>query len=93
MPYSLQKVDGTAGDSGQMSLLVWEENGEVKYENNASPRVGCIIRVGSIFGRSYASQDYWQTSLIEEILDEWKDNDKECIRFKTKNSIYIWKKW
>lgn len=93
MPYSLQKVDGTSGDSGQMSLLVWEENGEVKYEHNASPRVGCIIRVGSVFGRSYSSQDYWQTSVIEEILDKWNDDDKECVRFKTKNSIYIWKRW
>lgn len=89
--YSLYKTDGSAGDSGPLSMLMWEEHDEVKYQHSARPRVGCCIRVGSISARSFSQQDWWQTSLITEITDEWRDDNKDCVRFKTQNSTYIWK--
>jgi hypothetical protein len=48
----------------------------VEHENNARPRVGVALRVGSMFARSYSHQDWWQTTLITEITDEWEDTDE-----------------
>jgi hypothetical protein len=95
------------GDSGPMSNAYWISTKEeaiknnwqfieypnlvVAYEYNAKPRVGVSIRVGSPYARSYSAQDWWQTTEITEILDEWIEDDITCIKFKTKNSIYIWK--
>ena len=87
MRYSLQKVDGYNGDSGPMSMAIWSDGNEIQYEKNARPRVGVVMRVGSMFSRSYAPQDWWQTSYIEEILEERED----YVKFRTKNSIYEWK--
>lgn len=87
MKYSLYKLDGRGGDSGPMSMLLYYEGEELKFENNARPRIGAAIRVGSIAGRTYAAQDWWQTSLIEEILEERED----YVKFRTINSIYEWK--
>jgi hypothetical protein len=95
------------GDSGPMSDAYWITTKEeaiannwkyIEYptvviacEHNAKPRVGVSMRVGSPYARSYASQDWWQTTKITEILDVWMEDDIECIKFRTKNSIYIWK--
>ena len=87
MRYSLQKVDGIGGDSGPMSQAIFTDGNEVRYENEARPRVGVVMRVGSMFSRSYAPQDWWQTSYIEEILEERED----YVKFRTKNSIYEWR--
>ncbi len=84
---SLQRTRDGAGDSGAMSMALWQEDGEIKYEHGARPRVGVAMRVGSISGRSYSSQDWWQTTLITEILSE----SEEEIHFRTGNSEYIWK--
>jgi hypothetical protein len=70
----------------------------VEEEVNARPRAGVAMKVGSMFARTYSRQDYWQTTIITEITDEWQDTDEEgkvteCVRFKTGNSTYIWKEF
>lgn len=89
MTYSLKKVgDHPVGDSGGMSMLLWvDKDGKVQSEHNARPRVGTCIRVGSIYARTYQSQDWWQTSNIEEILVD----ELRYVKFRTRNSIYEWK--
>jgi hypothetical protein len=88
MTYSLTKEgNGSIGDSGLMSIFIYEKDGNVEYEDNARPRVGGVMRVGSHYTRSYQNQDYWQTSMITEILEETDDT----VKFKTLNSIYTWK--
>lgn len=79
------------GDSGGMSLCVWVEGGDIKYEDGI-PTVGKHIRVGSIYARTMQSQDWWQTNKIVEILEDTKTDDEHFIRFKTKSgSEYHWK--
>ena len=93
MRYSLIKVteneyDHSCGDSGSMSRwYTATKDDEIIKEENARPKVGGVIRVGSSFSRSYSKQDWWQTSQIEEILEE---TDTYC-KFRTRNSIYEWK--
>lgn len=98
MTYALQKVEGHGGDSGKMSDLytpITDEDGnfiDAKITHNARPEVGSVIRVGAHYARSYSSQDWWQTTLITEILKEWTDeHGTEFVEFKTENSTYIWK--
>jgi hypothetical protein len=101
------KIIEYKGDSGPMSDAYWRTTKEeaeknnwkyeeypnmvVAIEHNAKPRVGVVMRVGSPYGRSYSAQDWWQTTEVTEILEEWMEDDIECIKFRTKNSIYIWK--
>jgi hypothetical protein len=96
MAYSLRRTRDGAGDSGLMSVALWvdqeAENG-VSHEHNAKPRVGVSMRVGGAFARSYSAQDWWQTTLITEILEERTDPEDPnflYIRFKTGNSEYEW---
>jgi len=93
MTYSLRRTRDGAGDSGNMSLALWfsrdEENG-YGHEDNAEPRVGVIMRVGSTYARSYQEQDWWQTTLITEILETRETPDGKYVRFKTGNSEYEW---
>jgi hypothetical protein len=97
MTYSLRRTRDNAGDSGPMSMAivpVYDDSGnivDVVYEDTARPRVGAIMRVGTMFARSFSAQDWWQTTLITEITDEWKEDDADCVRFNTGNSTYIWK--
>ena len=88
MPYHLWKVgDPCTGDSGGMSMALWDEGEQVKTENDARPQVGKVIRVGSIYARSYQQQDWWQTSEIKEILEESQDR----VKFLTNSgSTYVW---
>jgi hypothetical protein len=85
MPSMYRESDG-AGDTGSVSLAIWEEDGELKHEHGAKPRVGVQMQVGSVTARTYASQDYWQTTTITEILEE----SETRVKFKTGNSVYIW---
>ena len=93
MTYSLRRTRDGAGDSGTMSLALWldeeSENG-VGREDNAEPRVGVAMRVGSAYGRSYSPQDWWQTTFITEILETRETPDGKYVRFKTGNSEYEW---
>lgn len=84
--YSLRRERDGAGDSGGMSTIFWVENGLIRYENFAKPRVGASIRVGATYARSYAAHEYWQTTLVTEILEATENR----IRFKTENSVYVW---
>lgn len=100
MPYSLRRTRDGAGDSGQMSLAMIptfeQDTGKVmdiEYIDNARPQIGASMRVGSSYARSFSAQDWWQTTLITEILEERIDEDgTEYVRFKTSNSEYEWKK-
>lgn len=99
MPYSLHRIGDNAGDSGSMSdAYHWpngqENGGYAEVIHDSKPFVGAVIRVGTLFSRSFSNQDWWQTTMITEILEEWTDDtNAECVRFKTKNSEYIWKKF
>lgn len=88
MTYSLKRLSDGAGDSGQMSIAYWYEDGnkELQFENDARPRVGVAMRVGSAYARSYSPQDYWTTTYVTEILEETEN----MVKFKTTNSIYTW---
>lgn len=87
MSFYLKRESDGMGDSGGMSILIWEENGEIKIEDDSKPRVGVCVRVGSTYARTMQYQDWWQTSYIEEILEE----EENRVKFRTKNSIYEWK--
>jgi len=84
--YNLRRERDGAGDCGTLSMAIWLENDEVRYEYAARPRVGVAMRVGSSFARTYHAQDWWQTTIITEILEE---ND-HYVKFKTGNSTYEW---
>ena len=94
MTYSLHRVSDGAGDAGGMSMAFWRDSisGDIEKEYDAKPRVGVVIRVGSILARTFQWQDWWQTSFIEEILEESESEDDVLyFNFKTKNSIYEWR--
>ena len=85
--YSLRRESDGAGDSGGMSLALWiGEDGQVQEQYNARPKVGVCLRVGTLFAHSYIAQDWWQTTVITEILEDRND----YVRFRTGNSIYVW---
>ena len=99
MTYSLRRTRDGAGDSGPMSLAQIptfdQDTGkivDVEEIHNARPQLGASMRVGSITGRAGRAQDWWQTTLITEILEERIEEDgTEYVRFKTGNSEYEWK--
>lgn len=98
MPYSMFRTKDDAGDSGSMSdAYHWpngqDDGGYPEIIHDSKPFVGAIMRVGSVNSRSYSNQDWWQTTMITEIIEEWTDDDGEHVKFKTGNSIYLWKKW
>jgi hypothetical protein len=65
---------------------------DIEYIHEARPQIGASMRVGSISGRSFVAQDWWQTTLITEILEERTEEDgTEYVRFKTGNSEYEWR--
>ena len=99
MAYWMYRTRDKMGDSGTMSMALlptYDENGkvvDVQYINNARPQVGYVMRVGSGYARSYSAQDWWQTTVITEILEDTANEDgSEYVRFKTGNSIYEWRK-
>ena len=91
--YSLVRDKDGAGDSGPMCEILDAESGTA-VKNADYPMVGFGIRVGSPYGRTYAAQDYWQTTPITEITEESvNDEGYWTVKFKTKNSSYIWKEF
>jgi hypothetical protein len=91
--YSLKRLKDGIGDSGGMSLGLWldeskPEGDQVVCEENARPRVGIALRVGSRFARTMTHQDWWQTTIIKEIIEDRID----YVKFVTENgSTYEWK--
>lgn len=51
------------------------------------PVVGCTMKVGSMFARTFQAQDWWRTSPITEILEDTPNR----VVFKTRNSTYEWR--
>lgn len=89
MQYSLRRESDGEGDSGSMSAaVIWTDDSPYpELEHDARPRLGVAMRVGSICGRTFAMQDWWQTTPITEILTD----EPNYVRFRTKNSIYEWR--
>lgn len=100
MSISLIRERDGAGDCGPMSTAlvpVYDDAGkivDVTYEDRAVPRVGVAMRVGSPYARTYSGQDYWQTTLITEIISDEvvtrEDYVDRVIKFRTGNSVYTW---
>ena len=98
MTYSLRRTHDGAGDAGPMCDLFFptfdQDTGKVlsvETKHNARPEVGSSVRVGSPYGRTYAGQDWWQTTLVTEILEhKINEDDTEYMQFKTGNSEYEW---
>jgi hypothetical protein len=91
--YSLVRDSDGSGDSGPMCEILDAESykpiPDVTY-----PRVGCGVRVGSPYARSYALLDWWQTSPVTEILQETiNDEGYRAVKFKTRSSTYTWKEF
>lgn len=91
--FSIQRERDGAGDSGPMwRLFDYDKSVEAVdyfWIEDAEPgeiRIGCGIRCGSINGRSFSGQDWWQTTGVTEILEV--NDDKTEVKFKTGNSIY-----
>jgi hypothetical protein len=75
-----------AGDSGPMCQILDSESW-TPIPDVTRPRLGCGVRVGSIYARTMSAQDWWQCTPITEILEERED----YMKFKTRNSVYEWK--
>lgn len=84
MTYSLRRVRDGAGDCGPMSLSINPNTGTVEGNH---PIIGNIMRVGSIYSRTFSMQDWWQTTPVTEIIDETETR----VHFRTNNSEYIWR--
>ncbi len=99
MSYWMYRERDRRGDSGGMSMALvpsYDENGkvtDVQYIHDARPQVGYVMRVGSVYARSFTAQDWWQTTVITEILEDTINEDgSEYVKFRTGNSIYEWRK-
>lgn len=93
MKYSLVRESDGAGDSGPMCEIL-DGTTYKPIEGETYPRVGCGVRVGSPYARSYVSQDWWQTSPITEIIKEYiNDEGYWTVVFKTRSSVYTWKEF
>lgn len=91
--YSLVREKDGRGDSGPMCEILDAES-YMPIPNEDYPKIGCGVRVGSPYGRTYSMQDWWQTSPVTEILEETIDDKGYwTVKFKTKNSTYIWKEF
>jgi hypothetical protein len=99
MVYSLWRAGGIGGDSGPMCQffkysLNENDQVEIEYIQSEIPVVGYCVRVGSLFARSYSGQDWWQTTEVQEILEDEMREDEQgeyrYVKFRTHNSIYEW---
>lgn len=99
MAYWMYRERDGRGDSGSMSMALVptydHDTGKVidlQYEYDAKPRIGVAMRVGSVYARTMQHQDWWQTTVITEILeDKINEDGTEYVRFKTGSSIYEWR--
>ncbi len=92
MPYFLRRTRDGAGDSGPLTLInrINPETKKYESEMGVRPRIGWAVQVGSIGGRTFVTQDYWQTTPVTEIIEDVISDDKNFCRFKTGNSEYEW---
>jgi hypothetical protein len=72
-------------DGGSLcESIAWNEDGTFKEVVGNRPVVGCSMRVGTPFTRTYANQDWWLTTPVTKILKE----TKKYVEFETENSTY-----
>ena len=91
--YSLTRESDGAGDSGPMCQILDPES-YTPVKDADYPRVGYGVRVGSPYARTYSAQDYWQTTPITEIIEEYiNDEGYWTVKFRTNNSVYVWKEF
>jgi len=74
--------------AGQHGALVESFDPETMKVVGNKPTVGQVLRVGTVTAGMFSDQDWWMTTPITEIISETDDE----IKFKTKNSIYTFKK-
>ena len=90
--YSLYRERDGVGDSGGMSDAAHlDERGDLIVEHDSEPQVGKSIRVGSTYARTMESQDWWQTTPVQEILEREEGEGTLKIKFRTRNSVYTWR--
>jgi len=80
--------DGKMEEGSMVEAIEWNKDGTFKGIVGNRPIVGCSLRVGSPFARSYSQRDWWLTTVIEEILEEKQEEDLLYVKFITKNSVY-----
>lgn len=95
MPNLFKIVDGKRQliESGNLCEAIrWNEDRTFKESVGNKPVVGCSMRVGSRFARSFSAQDWWLTTEVTEIVSEKEIKEGKqlvtVIQFKTKNSTY-----
>lgn len=82
--YFLRRLSDEAGDCGSMSLAIFPDG---RHEHDARPRIGVQLRVGSLYGRTFAAQDWWQTTFITEIVRD----EPNQVEFATDDGArYVW---
>jgi hypothetical protein len=86
--YSLYRTRDGAGDNGPMSEAIRQGDGKLDMGGDR-PKVGYAMQVGSPYSRTYAGQDYWQTTYVTKILEESENR----VKFETGNSTYEWEKF
>jgi hypothetical protein len=86
---SLRRIRDGEGDSGaRVEAISWNEDGTFKEIVGHKPIIGCSLLVGSITARSYSDRDFWLTTPVTEILEEWEKEDGVYVKFRTENSDY-----
>jgi len=85
--YSIHRVRDDMGDAGPMLVAIDRYDGNKSMGEMGEIKVGYSVKCGSLFARSFSSQDYWLTTAVTEIYDV--NEDKTFARFKTGNSEYI----
>ena len=86
--YALLRSDGGAGDSGGMLVSIDPTTGD-RIGDNGEVVVGCRIQCGSVTARSFSGQDWWLTSVVEEIIQN--NDDSALIRTKSGSLYYVGK--
>lgn len=83
MRYTLSRVHDHAGDNGGLSQAIDSEGNVV----GDRPTIGCCMKVGSLYARTYSTQDWWMTTPVTSIIVSSDD----YVVFKTKSgSTYEW---
>jgi hypothetical protein len=84
--FSLYSEDQSVGDSGPAFECLDPETLEI-VGVAGEIRVGHLAKCGSIFARSYQSQDWWRTSPVLEILSVNEDSTE--VKFRTRSRTYV----
>lgn len=83
--FSLVREDREVGDHGGMLISI-DPNTGLPVGNNGDVIVGCRIKCGSLYARSYQQQDWWMTSVVQDIN---KVNDNIAIITTRNNTYYV----